>query len=681
MSKKLTRRDFVRLTAVGSAGVLAAACTTPTPQVVKEVVTQQVEVTRVVAGTPKVETVVQQKEVVVTATPAPTAKPVAATVKGFPRSETLFCNQLSGVTGTPTNFNEWVGWKWRDRGTAQLANEPLWTVDPTLGKIIDGLANGPAEYNSDYTQMTVKLRPGVFWSDGMEFTADDLVYTLETLKKTGVLNFNAQLQDIASVSAPDKNTVVVKLSKPNSRFHTYFLDRWGCVWMMPKRVFEKVSDIKTFEYNPPLSLGPYKLHSFDPGGFWTAWVLRNDWQKTPTVMLYVKPAPKYVVFIGHQDIATQIMEQARHELDYAELNLDGLRAAMAQNPKARAYRAKFPWVFNLDPCETGIMFNTAKAPWNNKDVRWALALAIDIVSYITTAYDGAATMSCLHIPAMPLLVEKYYDPMQAWLKDFTLDLGNGETFKPYDPTAPQRLAEYAQGRGYTVAPEEVKSVFGSGWWKYAPDAATKLLQKNGFKKNAQGKWLLPDGSPWKFSILITAQPGHPMTQNAYAARYEWRKFGIDVDVVVNQQASSLYQRGEYDVSTQWPSPPGAWGGHVDLFRDLDPFNSAYVKPLGELNFGANSRWSDPRMDKVIAQLKETNWWADTDKIVTLGTEGLKIAIETMGPGIGTFTYPGVFTWDTQHWTNWPGGENPYAQPYPHWPNLKYMLPSLKSTGA
>ena len=32
----------------------------------------------------------------------------------------------------------------------------------------------------------------------------------------------------------------------------------------------------------------------------------------------------------------------------------------------------------------------------------------------------------------------------------------------------------------------------------------------------------------------------------------------------------------------------------------------------------------------------------------------------MGPGIGTFTYPGVFTWDTQYWTNWPGAENPYS---------------------
>ncbi len=86
MSKKnLTRRDFVRLSALGSAGLLAA-CAAPTPQVVKEVVKEQVEVTRVVqvAGTPKVETVIQEKEKVVTATPAPTAKPAAVTDHGLP---------------------------------------------------------------------------------------------------------------------------------------------------------------------------------------------------------------------------------------------------------------------------------------------------------------------------------------------------------------------------------------------------------------------------------------------------------------------------------------------------------------------------------------------------------------------------------------------------------------------
>ena len=35
--------------------------------------------------------------------------------------------------------------------------------------------------------MTVKLRRGIFWSDGVEFTADDVVYTVETqIKNTGM---------------------------------------------------------------------------------------------------------------------------------------------------------------------------------------------------------------------------------------------------------------------------------------------------------------------------------------------------------------------------------------------------------------------------------------------------------------------------------------------------------------
>src|ERR1051325_9149950 len=65
--------------------------------------------------------------------------PLAGT---FPREETLIARILTGRVGTPDNFNEWVGWKWRDRGTQNLANEPLWSVDFATGKIIPGVAEG-----------------------------------------------------------------------------------------------------------------------------------------------------------------------------------------------------------------------------------------------------------------------------------------------------------------------------------------------------------------------------------------------------------------------------------------------------------------------------------------------------------------------------------------------------------
>ena len=44
----------------------------------------------------------------------------------------------------------------------------------------NSLASEPPIYNDDFTEMTVKLRPGIYWSDGVEFTADDVVFTINT---------------------------------------------------------------------------------------------------------------------------------------------------------------------------------------------------------------------------------------------------------------------------------------------------------------------------------------------------------------------------------------------------------------------------------------------------------------------------------------------------------------------
>jgi peptide/nickel transport system substrate-binding protein len=51
------------------------------------------------------------------------------------------------------------------------------------------------------------------------------------------------------------------------------------------------------------------------------------------------------------------------------------------------------------------------------------------------------------------------------------------------------------------------------------------------------------------------------------------------------------------------------------------------------------------------------------------------------PGIPTYGYIGFVGWDEHFWTNWPGSENAYNQPYTHWPNFKYTTPFLKPTGA
>jgi peptide/nickel transport system substrate-binding protein len=662
--------------------LILAACGTP------EVVEKPVEVTRIVVETQVVEgapvevtkIVKEEVQVVVTATPVPVVKEEAPDVMGLPRSETLIVGMLTGRVGTPSNFNEWVGWKWRDRGMQNLANEPLWSVDFATGNIVPGLAGGDPVYNADFTEVTIPLRKGVAWDDGTPFTSADVVFTIETLLKYEGLNaHNFMLDNVASVTAPDDNTVVFKLKQSNSRFHTTFLDRWGCTWIMPKHVFETVTDPVTFEFNPFVGTGPYKLHSFDPNGYWTIWEKRADWDKSPTGILFGEPKPKYIVFQAFANEGAKILAQLTHQLDAVDLSAEGLKASLAQGKSNRAYQPTFPWVVNNDPALTGLTFNTAKAPYDNPDVRWALLLAINIQEYVGQAVDGTGTLSPVHVPSLGAYPADYIEPMQGWLADFSLDLGNGETFKPYDTAAPGLIAQYAKDRGYVFSEDAayIKQAFGLGWYKYSPESAEKLLVKNGFSKDAEGKWLLPDGTPWKIEVMSRSDMSHLEYKNAAAAVQQWKKFGIDAIHIPSDNVSALTGNGEFDVSGNWPAQE-PWGAGADLYRSLDFYNSQYIEPVGTLTKAHTSRWSTPEMDDVIKRLRETDP-ANTEQVIAIGTEGLKLLVKDM-PGIPTFGYIGFVSWDTTYWTNWPGSENPYNEPYTHWGPFKYMTPSLEPTG-
>ena len=96
----------------------------------------------------------------------------------LPRNQTLIVENPEGTIRNAGWFNIWaVNAGGQSTGLHQLAMDTFWYIDPDHG--IDGvwdnsLASEPPIYNADFTEMTVKLRPGIFWSDGKEFTADDV---------------------------------------------------------------------------------------------------------------------------------------------------------------------------------------------------------------------------------------------------------------------------------------------------------------------------------------------------------------------------------------------------------------------------------------------------------------------------------------------------------------------------
>ena len=249
---------------------------------------------------------------------------------------------------------------------------------------------------------------------------------------------------------------------------------------MPKHIFEKVADPVTFEFNPFVGTGPYKLHSFDPNGFWTIWEKRADWDKSPTGILYGEPKPKYIVFQYFANEGAKILAQLTHQARRREPLVGWAQGGAGAGRDVPRLSADLPLGREQRPGHHRHHLQHGQVPpYDNHDVRWALLLAIDIVEYMGMAVDGTGTLSPVHIPSLGSYPKDFIEPMQDWLKEFTLDLGNGETFKPYDPEAPQRVVEYAKGRGYVFSedPAYMEKAFGLGWYKYAPDVAEKLLRQ------------------------------------------------------------------------------------------------------------------------------------------------------------------------------------------------------------
>lgn len=599
-------------------------------------------------------------------------------IGNLPRAETLIVDILTGKNSTPGNFNLWAGWVGNDKGMQQLVADPLWTVEYTIGQNVPTLAAEAPIYNADFTKMTVKLRKGVTWNDGKPFTADDVVYTVELQMKTkGMGYFNQMNDNVAKVSRTDDLTVVFDLKKPNAKFDAFFADRWGCLRILPKHIWEKQADPMTFQFNPPVGTGPYVVKEFDPQGYWFIYERRADWDKSPTGILYGKPAPKYVQFMYYGTADKKVIAEAQHELDMADLTPESFVATQKNNTYIRGLYKDFPWYEILHPCTTGGSFNCQKAPYDQADVRWALNLALNVPDMVMTAYNGATALAAAYVPATLPFYKWFYQPMQPWLVDFTITVG-GKPYKPYDANMPFTLADQAKKVGYPVPTEKAKinEMFGYGGWKYDPAAAEALLKGKGFAKDKNGKWLLPDGKPWTMFITGPTNPAHPMFKWGFQLADQWRKFGIDATFSPSEQDSTISNTGAFDVTGSWPM--WANGGDPDLYSVVQQYHSKYVVKPGETNAGGHaSRFTSPELDAVIDAMEKVA--SNDPKIIELSTKAMQILVKYQ-PGISLGSYVSVLGWDEYYWTNYPGGDNAYTQPHYHWPNFKFMLPKLKATG-
>jgi peptide/nickel transport system substrate-binding protein len=136
--------------------------------------------------------------------------------------------------------------------------EPLMFVNEmNNGAITPWLATAYAWSNGNKT-LTFTIRSGVKWNDGQPFTAADVAFTFNMLKKNPALDLNSVWSVLQSVTQSGANKVVMNFKTEAIPYFYYIADQIGIV---PEHIWSKVKNPVTFKDTNPVGTGAYEVSS------------------------------------------------------------------------------------------------------------------------------------------------------------------------------------------------------------------------------------------------------------------------------------------------------------------------------------------------------------------------------------------------------------------------------------
>lgn len=145
-------------------------------------------------------------------------------------------------------------------GVQGLVYETLYFVNVNDGSFTPMLATS-YQWNSDNTQVTFTIRQNVKWNDGQPFTADDVVFTFNTMKQYPAADGLGVWSFLKDVSAPDANTVVMTFQKA---YPPVLVNIAGKVYIIPKHIFASAGDPTKYLTDKPVGTGPFTLTRYQP---------------------------------------------------------------------------------------------------------------------------------------------------------------------------------------------------------------------------------------------------------------------------------------------------------------------------------------------------------------------------------------------------------------------------------
>ena len=262
-------------------------------------------------------------------------------------------------------------------GVTAQCFEFLCTLDESGSDIAPGLAESWTP-NDDGSVWTFKLRSGVKWQDGSDFTADDVIATMGRLVAAGNSGLKGVI-DENSAKATDATTVEFSLLSPNGNF-PYLVSVFNAQTLITPKDYESGTTLDAM----PNGTGAWKLDDFDAST--GATYSRNpDWWggQTPLdtleFLFFDETAPMVTAYQGGQvDCIVQ----------FDVLSGEGLLADPNTNVIAtQAALHRQIWM----RVDTG--------QFAKKEVRQALAFSLDREAMIQQLFNGRADLGNDHVIA------------------------------------------------------------------------------------------------------------------------------------------------------------------------------------------------------------------------------------------------------------------------------------------
>jgi peptide/nickel transport system substrate-binding protein len=270
---------------------------------------------------------------------------------------------LAADNGSPLferNFNPFMINK---RVATTYMYEPLVILDNVTGEETPWLATG---YElPDPSTIVFTLREGVTWSDGEDFTADDVAFTFQLLKDNPSIDLQGIWSYIDSVETSG-NTVTVHLQNADVPATQLIA---ATTLIVPEHIWADIDDPTTYRNPDPVGTGPYTLGNFAAAQY-TVDKNQNYWQAdTVAAEHIILPATNTQL-----DIATK-------GYDWAYSFISDVEGTWVGAGNQNTY-----W---FPPGGTVALFpNLTKAPFNDLNVRLGLSTALDREAVGDAAAEG-----------------------------------------------------------------------------------------------------------------------------------------------------------------------------------------------------------------------------------------------------------------------------------------------------